>query len=93
MRITKKEHNAIKNVIIFYDPAAKIYLFGSRADDQKKGGDIDLLILSEVISEKDRRNIKLEILDRIGEQKLDLVIAKDLNKPFTRIAYNNGIPL
>lgn len=57
MRITKNEQDAIKKVITYLDPAAKVYLFGSRVDDQKKGGDIDLLILSQVISENDRRNI------------------------------------
>lgn len=93
MRITKEEHQAIKDAIFQLDSAAKIYLFGSRVDDQKKGGDIDLLILSDVISEQDRRNLKLAILASIGDQKLDIIIAKDLKKPFTRIAYSQGIPL
>lgn len=93
MRITTYQHQAIKEVIAHFDPNAKVYLFGSRVDDSNRGGDIDLLILSDVITEKDRRLMRLELFDRIGEQKLDLVIAKDLNKPFVRIAYNQGVLL
>lgn len=93
MRLTTQEQQAIKEVIFQFDPKAKIYLFGSRTDDNSRGGDIDLLILSEIITEKDRRPIKIELYASIGEQKLDIVIAKDLSKPFVRIAYKQGILL
>jgi predicted nucleotidyltransferase len=75
------------------DSQAKIYLFGSRIDDDSRGGDIDLLILSEVITERHRRHIRIAIFERLGEQKLDLIIAKDLSQPFVRMAYNRGILL
>lgn len=93
MRITDQEHQAIKEIIDQYDPEAKIYLFGSRADDNSRGGDIDLLILSKIITENDRRHIRVKFFERLGEQKLDLIIAKDLSKPFVRIAYSQGVPL
>jgi len=93
MRITTKEHQAIKDVIHQLDPRAKIYLFGSRIDDHSRGGDIDLLILSEVITDLDRRNLRVELFDRLGEQKIDLIIAKDLSRAFVRIAYNQGLLL
>ncbi|MGZ3633564.1 MAG: nucleotidyltransferase domain-containing protein [Parachlamydiaceae bacterium] len=93
MRISQHEQNAIKNVITQLDPQAKIYLFGSRVDDNARGGDIDLLILSELITERDRRKIRVELFEKLGEQKLDLVIAKDLSKPFVRLAYNGGVLL
>lgn len=93
MRITEQQHKAIKETIIRRDPQAEIYLFGSRADDSSRGGDIDLLVLSKIITEKDRRHLKIELFERIGEQKLDLVIAKDLSKPFVRLAYNSGLLL
>lgn len=93
MRLTKLQQQAIKEVIATLDPHAKIYLFGSRVDDHARGGDIDLLILSDIIIEQDRRQLRLNLFDRLGEQKIDLIIAKDLDKPFVRIAYNSGIAL
>lgn len=93
MRLTPYQHKAIKDAIHYLDPNAKIYLFGSRTDDLARGGDIDLLIFSEVISEFNRRELKLELFDRLGEQKIDLVMAKDLSRPFIRIAYEKGVPL
>jgi len=46
MRITEAEHQAIRQAITEADPEANIYLFGSRANDDARGGDIDLLIIS-----------------------------------------------
>ena len=46
MRITTAEHQAIRQAISEVDPEANIYLFGSRANDNARGGDIDLLIIS-----------------------------------------------
>ena len=43
MRLTQKEIEIIKNTINRYIKDSKIYLFGSRLDDNKKGGDIDIL--------------------------------------------------
>ena len=61
--------------------------------DDKKGGDIDLLVLSQKITEQDRRKIKLSLYDALGEQKIDLLIAADTSKPFVRIALENGVLL
>ncbi len=93
MRLSVKEHQSIKNTISELDPKAKIYLFGSRVDDTKRGGDIDLLILSEVITGRDRRKLRLKLFDLIGEQKIDLVIASDTSKPFVRIILEKGLLL
>ncbi|MBU0455630.1 MAG: nucleotidyltransferase domain-containing protein [Gammaproteobacteria bacterium] len=43
MRLTPFEVQTIKSIIQKHDPNAKIYLFGSRVNDQARGGDIDLL--------------------------------------------------
>lgn len=42
MRLTDFERQAITQVVQSCNPFAKVYLFGSRADDAQKGGDIDL---------------------------------------------------
>ena len=93
MRITENEKNIICNAVNIQDTDAKIYLFGSRADDSKKGGDIDLLIISQKLTQKDIRKIRRNIIDKIGEQKIDIILAKNSQKPFTRIAINEGILL
>lgn len=87
------ERDAIKHVMHALDPSAEVYLFGSRVSDEKKGGDIDLLVISSKISEKNKRQLKIQLYDAIGEQKIDLVLAKDLSEPFVRIAYEQGVRL
>ncbi len=59
--------------------SAILYLYGSRADDAQKGGDIDLLLLfenqksaSETLAKK--HNLLAEIKKLIGDQKIDLKI-------------------
>lgn len=42
MRLSVREKEAVRKVLHEVDPCGRIYLFGSRVDDSKKGGDIDL---------------------------------------------------
>lgn len=93
MRLTEVEVSAIKDSVNKFDPDAKIYLFGSRAEDMKKGGDIDLFVISKKITRAERRKIKLSIYDKIGEQKIDMVIAPEITTTFHRIAISTGIQL
>lgn len=92
MRLSEYEIKSIKESVAHFDPNALIYLFGSRADDSKKGGDIDLLILSEKLTSKEKRMIKLDLYDKIGEQKIDIVISKTgVESPFVKLAINGGV--
>jgi len=93
MRLKDSEIQAIKETIYEFDEKAKIYLFGSRVFDDKKGGDIDLLIFSDKLTFGDRRKIRIELYDKIGEQKIDIALAKDTSEPFVRIALKEGILL
>lgn len=93
MRLTRQEINAIKEVVLSLDPAAQIRLFGSRAIPHAKGGDIDLLIFSEVLTQEDTRRIRYQLWEKIGEQKIDLIIASDANQPFVRIALKESVKL
>ena len=52
----------------------KVFLFGSRVDDNKRGGDIDIFILSDKKYTLQVLNkIKTGFMQRFGWQKLDLV--------------------
>ena len=93
MRLAPNQLQAIKEVISASDPEAEIFLFGSRTDDAKRGGDIDLLIMSTKIGFDERRRLKLKLLDRLGQQKIDIVVAKDESRPFVRIARREGVKL
>jgi predicted nucleotidyltransferase len=50
MRLAPNEHEMIRAAIHQQDALAAVYLFGSRADDRARGGDIDLLVLSQKIN-------------------------------------------
>lgn len=93
MRLKEFEIKAIKDIIKEFDKDAKVYLFGSRADHDKRGGDIDLLIMSDKLTDDDKGKIKLRLYDKIGEQKIDIIISGDTTKPFVRIALDKGVLL
>jgi len=93
MRISVSEKEAILNAVVAKDPAAKVWLFGSRADDSKKGGDIDIGILSEKIDFSEKLGIKIALYEKIGEQKIDLVVSKTGEDIFFKSAVKEGILL
>jgi len=93
MRIKKAEIKILKESVRERDPDAEIYLFGSRTNDQAKGGDIDILVLSQRLTFKDQIKIKARIFNSLEEQAIHLVIARDMTDPFVRVALNEGVPL
>ena len=81
MRLSTNEINLIKNKVNIIFGETIIYLFGSRIDDGKKGGDIDLYIISEVNEDLFKKKIKLKtILEYLLFKPVDIVIAKDENR-------------
>ena len=44
MRLTTTELIAIRTTLGALDPLANIYLYGSRTDDARRGGDIDIFM-------------------------------------------------
>jgi len=98
MRLTQFEIDSIKHTFLEVFYAGKIYLFGSRVDDAKKGGDIDLYLeldKSFSVEELMRAKIKfkLKLYELIGEQKIDIVVAKDKNRGIEKEIMKNGILL
>jgi uncharacterized protein len=96
MRLSKKEIEVIISALKRIDDKAEIYLFGSRAKDENKGGDIDLLILSEKMNFDDKLKFKKYLFDEMDEQKIDVIISskKQLSKDaFKNMAYKEGIKL
>ncbi len=94
MRLSQYEIKAIKDSfnLIFTD--GEIYLFGSRVDDNLKGGDIDLYIVTNDINKvKKKIDFLVKVKNKIGEQKIDVVLSYDKTKPIEREAIKNGILL
>ena len=74
MRLTNDEVNTLKASLSMLSKTAQLFLFGSRVDDTKRGGDIDLLVVSSELTLRDLRKIKFDFFDNFGEQKIDIVL-------------------
>jgi predicted nucleotidyltransferase len=74
MRLDTEIANYLKELIQEKIPGSTIYLFGSRADDSARGGDIDLMILTDELADKRKfRKIRIEFLKKYGWRKIDMV--------------------
>ena len=90
MRLTDFESNAIKqSACEVFGAKTQVFLFGSRTDDSKKGGDIDLYIKAE--TGKDLKH-KIKYLLML-EQKIDIVFAEDQSRAIEQQAILHGIRL
>lgn len=87
-----------------FGQGTSVWLFGSRADDAKKGGDIDLLVCPHVSTAADAaepqqtfmQKIKmLNLLERyLGERKIDIVVEQVQDpRPIVEVAHKTGIKL
>jgi predicted nucleotidyltransferase len=85
MRLTEKEIGIFKTQILAFDTDASIYLFGSRTNDDEKGGDIDLLVISDKIGFSEKIKIRTGIFNNIEEQKIDLLVRENFNDSFVKV--------
>ena len=95
MRISKEQISVLKNNILAFDKNAKIFLFGSRTNDDKRGGDIDILILSNnKLTLEGKAKIRYNFFKVFGEQKLDIIqYTFDDNSNFKKLALSDAIEL
>jgi predicted nucleotidyltransferase len=91
MRLNTQEQQAVSQAIHKADMSASIYLFGSRADDAAKGGDIDLLVLSKKIKLMDKLVILSQLHRQFGERKIDIAVFPDAEAPFPQIVIKTGV--
>lgn len=76
MRLSRKEIEVILNVAQkIYGTSVKVYLFGSRTDDSKKGGDIDLLVRTPEGEKGILAKIRMSAMlkEILGDQKIDII--------------------
>ena len=94
MRLDKNQISLLKNILQRLSSNAKLYLFGSRTDDDKKGGDIDLLIVSDELNKRDLRTLRLEFFKEFGEQKMDILLDDGTFKnPFHKLILQKALLL
>jgi uncharacterized protein len=96
MRLTREQISAILDVttgIGGWD--AEVLLFGSRLDDSARGGDVDLMIETDVgLSALERAEIKAKLEARLG-LPVDIVAVERRGQltPFQRIAKSRAVRL
>lgn len=100
MRLTSFQQQTIcQNARRYFGDMTHVWLFGSRVDDTKRGGDIDLYIEPENQDISLLALAKLQFLRALhlalGEQKIDVVLRLTSAKPLPiyQIAKETGIKL
>ena len=93
MRLKSWEIEVIKNNAkkVFGDDVV-VKLFGSRVDDTKRGGDIDLYVITKNKSYENQRKFWALLQIELGEQKIDIIYNEDKNREIEKVA-NQGIIL
>lgn len=97
MRLTRQQIASIRQAAEqAFGRETRVKLFGSRVDDNKRGGDIDLLIQPTETDEPLARRLRfLGLLERdLGERKIDVVMElPDDRRPIVQVARDTGIAL
>lgn len=99
MRLTEFEIESIKNLaILHFGEKVKVYLFGSRVSDDKRGGDIDLFISSSETNKLTARakiSFMTDLVLKIGEQEIDVVLDHPARKEteFLKTIYRTAVQL
>ena len=96
MRLTAEQIAAIRRTTAeIFGADARVWLFGSRVDDQRTGGDIDLLIETDT-----RPGLRLTLraqarLEQLLGAPVDLITSSPdhTQRPIERIARLTGVPL
>ncbi|QTF92924.1 MAG: nucleotidyltransferase domain-containing protein [Halomonas sp. BM-2019] len=101
MRLTPHQQDVIRQAARdCFGRGASVTLFGSRTDDSARGGDIDLLIATDMsdVEEIVRAEIhfQVKVQQALGEQKIDLLIdypGRGEHPPIFEIAARTGVRL
>lgn len=96
IRLTEEQIKIIKKVATeIFGEDVKVMLFGSRTDINKKGGDIDLYLITNQKDNLFKKELsfrtKLQLL--LGEQKIDVIIQSDTSRDIEQTALKNGVEL
>ena len=94
MRLNPQELEVVRHTLYSADPNGRVWLYGSRTDDCKRGGDIDLYLeASQPIDLKTALALEYRLTEGC-DAKVDLLIRRpgEEEKPIHIIA-KQGTPL
>ena len=95
MRLSTTELNALRSIMSALDPAGLVYLYGSRVDDTRRGGDIDVYLqASRPIDLKTQMRTQYR-LELACDTRVDLLVKNPGQppQPIHQIATERGILL
>lgn len=101
MRLTEHQRQVIQEAVAeCFGADAEVRLFGSRADDSAKGGDIDLLIKTHLRNAEAvvRAEVafRARLQEALGEQKIDVLVdypGRQYYPPVYEVAERTGVPV
>ena len=101
MRLNDQQRAIIRATVAeAFGAGAWVWLFGSRADDTKRGGDIDLLVETDQTDADTLAKSEISFLSRVqmrlGEQKIDVLLdypSRKTRPPIFSIARQTGVLL
>jgi len=94
MRLAEWEIKEIKKAAkLVFGENVRVILFGSRVDDNKKGGDIDLYVVTDDPSMEKEGKFWIELQKRLGEQKIDIVLSENPERKIEQVALKEGVEL
>ena len=95
MRLATQTIEIIKTAFKEVFVQGDIYLFGSRVDDNARGGDIDLYLIIDEQSKLFENKIKFlaKVKRMIGDQRIDVVFNQDPERSIEQEAKRWGIKL
>lgn len=99
MRLTERERDAILACARrHFGAGSRVLLFGSRVDDARRGGDIDLHVVAETPAQAtltSELRFRADLADLIGEERVDVLVREPgyAPRPIDLIALRTGRPL
>lgn len=95
MRISDEMRKYFSDEVKKIEPSARVYLFGSRVYDEKRGGDIDIMVMAQGKLEfEELSRLRIGFWERFGERKVDFVCYMfDENDPFKELIMEHAVEI
>lgn len=95
MRLGKDKAEYMREEVRARIPSAKVYLFGSRTSDVRRGGDIDIAVVApRKLTFLEKSEIRRSFWRKFGEQKIDIVsFETHEHTPFRDVIEEDAIAL